>query len=154
RYLCGLYAALLLGIFNKLDFLAFAAALAVAAMATHAPQIRSAAGVRTRSVTAASLVFAAGLLVLYLKFARPAEGTQVVESHAPIGRRLSDMWSLFTRTMDGSLLHEYMTGEPVSHATVFTTAFIPVLIAAAVCSAWWAIAGRRGNVGSRLNANA
>jgi hypothetical protein len=136
RYLWLLVGSALLGIFNKVDYLAFLVGLAFAAVVVdHRGIVRR---LRARPVIAAAAagVLVAGLAVEYAQIVAPARRFPAVRSDAGLAGRVHEVWDLFRSTMDGVGFFQYMSGVPFDHRSGIAAATVVVVILAAALVAW------------------
>jgi len=136
RYVWLLVAAVGLGIFNKLDFLAFAVALASAAVVVDHRRIVRRVRERPRAVAAAAGVLVAVLVVEYVEIYVPASALSLTKSSADLPGRFHQMWSLFRVTMDGTAIYQYMTGTLLGRHTAIAPATIAILALAGGLALW------------------
>jgi hypothetical protein len=142
RWLCLLLGTIGAGVFNKVDYLSFFAALAVATAAVHHGDARGALGSGGARAAAACVAFACFLGLLYVEVIRPAES--VPYSSRPVGplQRVADIWHLFTGTSNGTFLYDYFTTRQLSQPTLFTPMVVLVLLGAVATAAWHFLSAR------------
>jgi hypothetical protein len=148
RYLWLLAAAVALGVFNKLDYVAFAAAFAVAvAVVDHR---RVLALVRRRPLATALPVLAltAVAAVEYAEIYVPASVAAANRSHLHGWARVSEFWGIARSAMDGTVFYLFQTGTglrgggtPIVAVTVATLTLAAALVA-------WRLLRRRPATGS------
>jgi hypothetical protein len=137
RYLWLLIAAVVLGLFNKVDYLAFAASLAVAAVVVHHRAIAACLRRRARASVLAGAALAVALVVEYVEIYEPARSFPTTRSHAGLLGRVSEVWALFRHTMDGTGLYAYTTGTPLAHRTAIVPVTAVVVALATALALWW-----------------
>jgi len=149
RWLWTLAAALVLGVFNKLDYLAFVAALGLAAVIVDHRGIVA----RVRRAPAAAalplVALASLLLVEYVEIVRPARAFPVARSDADLLERASDFWYLARTTMDGTAIFPYMTTRPLDHRTAIA-AVAASAVAFAVGLVLWRLSRLRRGIDAEL----
>jgi 4-amino-4-deoxy-L-arabinose transferase-like glycosyltransferase len=136
RYALLLAASVVLGIFNKVDFLAFAGALAFAAVVVDHRTIVRRVRERPRALALTVAALVAVLFVEYVKIYRPARDFPAAESTANLPGRVSEVWSLFRRTMDGTGVYAYMTGDLIDVRTWVAPAVVAVVVLAGILTLW------------------
>lgn len=136
RYVWLLAGSVALGIFNKVDFLAFAAALALAAVVVDHRRIVARVRGRPRGTAFAAVALAAVLVVEYAEIYVPARAFPATESGAGFSGRLHEVWTLYQNTMDGSGFYGYMTGTPLGQRTAIAAATVVVVALAAAFVSW------------------
>lgn len=143
RWLWVLAGAIVLGVFNKLDFLAFAAALGVAAVVVDHRGI--AERLRGRLLPNGLPLAALGMLLVveYVEIVRPARAFPVARSNADLLGRVSEVWNLARRTMDGTAIYPYMTTQLLSVGPTAIVAVTVVAVALAAVLAAWRLTRRR-----------
>lgn len=154
RYLWLLAAAIALGLFNKVDFLAFAGAFAVTAVVVdHRGIVRQ---IRRRPLP--SLLPAAALLpVLLLEYVQivvPARRLTPASPDIGIFDRISQAWGLYRGTFDGTSFYLFMTTEPLHLRTAVVAATIAAVVLATALVAWWLLGRLRGAADAQLAASA
>jgi 4-amino-4-deoxy-L-arabinose transferase-like glycosyltransferase len=130
RYAWLLAAALLLGIFNKIDFVWFLAALGAAALAVHWRELWAIVRERPLAAAAPTAAFAAILAFMAVQSILPARQIASPTEADTLGERWDHRWELFHATFDGTAIHGYMVGTPLEADTP-----APGLIAGAVLMA-------------------
>jgi Dolichyl-phosphate-mannose-protein mannosyltransferase len=136
RYLWLLAAAVVLGIFNKLDYLAFAGALAFAVAVVDHRGVYARLRRRTRAVAVALAALATVLVVEYVEIYEPARDFPAARSNADLLGRAPEVWRLLRTTMDGSAIYQYMTALPLAHGTAVVAVGVFVVVVAIGFSAW------------------
>jgi 4-amino-4-deoxy-L-arabinose transferase-like glycosyltransferase len=136
RWLWVAAAAVVLGIFNKLDYLAFAAALGLAAVVVDHCGIRARVRAAPLAAGLALGALACVLLLEYVEIVAPARAFPVARSHADLFGRVSELWYLARTTMDGSEIFPYMTTRPFDQTTAITTVAVTAVVVAAGLGAW------------------
>jgi 4-amino-4-deoxy-L-arabinose transferase-like glycosyltransferase len=136
RYLWLLAAALALGIFNKVDYLSFAVALAAAAVVVHHRRIVQLVRLRPLAVAGPALALGAVLLVEYREIYLPAREIASARFGAGFMDRLTSTWDLASVTMDGTAVYQYMTTLPLGRQTAIATATTVALVLAAALLLW------------------
>jgi hypothetical protein len=110
RYAWLLAAALLLGIFNKIDFVWFVAALGAAALIVHWRELWGIVRSRPLAAAAPTAVFAGVLAFMAVRSILPARQIASPSQADTLGERWDHRWQLFTQTFDGEGLFGYMVG--------------------------------------------
>ena len=144
RYLWLLVGALSLGLFNKLDYVWFIAALGVAALIVHHRQLSKMVRRRAAAVLAPVAALIAIGIAAFVTLILPAERLPRAGPHLSVGGRISEAEQLFRGTFDGSAVYQYMTGSSLPHPTLIATLFPWVLLGCAAVAAWNLVWGRRG----------
>jgi len=123
RWLLLLYGSLLAGIYDKLNFLWFVAALLVATPLALWPELRERSReLRSRGVLSSNVVFA-GLAALMVAAFLPAALHDVNGGPLDLRQRFADVRQLFTTTFDGSVVYGWMTARNLAF-----TAWTPWLV--------------------------
>jgi 4-amino-4-deoxy-L-arabinose transferase-like glycosyltransferase len=143
RYLWLLVAALSLGLFNKLDFVWFVAALSAAAVVVHHHDLLEQLRRRGAAVIAPIVVLLAVVVTTFVTLILPAMRLPLAGSHASLGGRLSEVSHLFRNTVDATGVYQYMTGSPLNHGTIMGSLFPWLLIGCAAVAVWSLVWGRR-----------
>ncbi len=126
RYLYLLLGALALGLFNKFDFLAFIAALGIAALVVHGPELLRLL-LRHRWRLALPVLVAVGLIAYVgVELIIPAGESQPVRS-LPLWIHARAVWHMYSSTMNGTAVFQYMTLTPLAHPTVTNLLVYPAL---------------------------
>lgn len=136
RYVWLLAGSVALGVFNKVDFLAFVAALTVVAVVADHRTIVRRVRERPRAVAVAAAAFVPVLVVEYLEIYRPARAFPAVKSDADFTGRLHEVWTLFHNTMDGTGFYQYMTGELLGRKTWIAAATVAIVALSSVLVLW------------------
>jgi 4-amino-4-deoxy-L-arabinose transferase-like glycosyltransferase len=135
RWTWVLAALLVLGIFNKVDFLWFVAGLGAAALVVHGRDLLALA--RARPVAAALPVaaFLLALGVLAVESILPASELPLQTPSDSVSERLTRRWWLFRDTFDGRAVLGFMSSDPIDSVTpapwLYVAAAGGALIAAA-----------------------
>jgi 4-amino-4-deoxy-L-arabinose transferase-like glycosyltransferase len=143
RYLWLLVVVLSLGLFNKLDYVWFVAAIGIAAVLVHRRELIAIARRAWVSVLIPVVSFIVILTAAFVVLLLPATRLPVAGSHASLVGRVSEVVNLFKITVDGSGVYQYMTGLPLSHATLMGSLFPWVLIGCSIVAGWTFVFGRR-----------
>jgi 4-amino-4-deoxy-L-arabinose transferase-like glycosyltransferase len=143
RYLWLLVLALSLGLFNKLDYVWFIAALGVAALVVHHRELLAILRRRVAAVLVPVAVLAGVLIAAFFALILPATRLPLAGSRASLGGRVSEVAHLFRITVDGTGVYQYMTGSPLDHATLMGLLFPYLLIGCAAVAVWSLAWGRR-----------
>jgi 4-amino-4-deoxy-L-arabinose transferase-like glycosyltransferase len=150
RYLWLLVLTLSLGLFNKLDYVWFIVALAVAAVIVHHSELLEILRRRRAAALAPLVVFIGVLILAFVTLIVPAEELPLTGSQASLGGRITEVEHLFRITLDGSGIYQNMTGSILDHPTLMGSLSPFVLIVSALVGAWHLIWGRRQRTGDRL----
>lgn len=134
RYAWLLGALLLLGVFNKIDFVWFLAALGAAALAVHWRELFAIARARPLAAAAPTAAFAALLAFMAVTSILPAREIASPAQADTLAERWDHRWALFHGTFDGTALFGYMVGQPLAADTP-----APDLIVAALAAALLAL---------------
>ena len=143
RYLWLLVAALSLGLFNKLDYGWFIAALIVAALVTHHRELLEITRRRTAAVLLPLGVLAAVLVAAFVVLILPAMQLPTTDPPVSLGTRISEVENLFRITVNGTAVYQYMTGSILDHSTLMGWLLPWILAGSALVAAWGFIWGRR-----------
>jgi 4-amino-4-deoxy-L-arabinose transferase-like glycosyltransferase len=143
RYVWLLVLALTLGLFNKLDFAWFIAALAVAAAVVYHGELLDALRRRRAALVAPILVMFGVAVAAYFALIVPANELPTPAPSLSLSARISVVQKLFRSTFDGASVYENMTGLPLPHATLIGSLFPGILLAGVVVTCWLAVWGRR-----------
>ena len=143
RYLWLLAAALALGVFNKLDFIAFVVALALAAGVAHHRAIFDLARRRPLFTSLPVLTLIAALALFYVQIYIPSRDLPLPESQAGFPGRLHEVWDMFRATMDGGAIYRYMTTGELVHRTLAPAVALASVFIAAGLVGWMFLRGRR-----------
>jgi 4-amino-4-deoxy-L-arabinose transferase-like glycosyltransferase len=117
RYLWLLVVLLSLGLFNKLDYVWFIAAIGIAAMLVHRRELFAIARGAWVAVLTPVAVFLCILTTAFILLILPATDLPITGSKASLPGRISEVANLFRITVDGSGVYQYMTGSLLSHGT-------------------------------------
>ncbi|MEA2474730.1 MAG: hypothetical protein QOE06_2645 [Thermoleophilaceae bacterium] len=117
RWAWVLAAALLLGVFNKIDFVWFIAALATAALLVHGRELLRLVRARPLAAALPAAAFAGVMALMSVKSILPARELPLVTPNDTFAQRLDRRWSLFHGTFDGSTVYQFMTGATLPHPT-------------------------------------
>jgi 4-amino-4-deoxy-L-arabinose transferase-like glycosyltransferase len=134
RYAWLLGALLLLGVFNKIDFVWFLAALGAAALAVHWRELLAIVRARPLAAAAPTAVFVALLALMAVTSILPAREFAAPDQNDTLAERWDHRWALFHGTFDGTALFGYMVGQPLEADTP-----APDLIVAALAAALLAL---------------
>ena len=144
RYLWLLVAALSLGLFNKLDYGWFIAALIVAALVTHHRELLEITRRRTAAVLLPLGVLAAVLVAAFVVLILPAINCR--RPTRPCSWALASVKSrtFFASPSTGPPVYQYMTGSHIlDHSTLMGWLLPWILAGSALVAAWGFIWGRR-----------
>ncbi len=136
RYLWLLAAALLLGLFNKLDYGWFIAALGVAAFVVHHRELLDITRSRKAAVLFPAAVFLAVLVAAFVTLILPAMQLPTTDAPVSLGTRITEVENLFRVTINGTAVYQYMTGSILGHPTLMGWLFPWVLIGAVLVAVW------------------
>ncbi|HZV72983.1 MAG TPA: glycosyltransferase family 39 protein [Conexibacter sp.] len=136
RYVWLLAGSVALGIFNKVDFLAFAGALALAAIVVDHRGIVRRVRERPRAFALVAVALLAVLVVEYIEIYAPARAFPAAKSGADLTGRLHEVWMLFRWTMDGTGFYQYMTGAFLGERTAVAPATVAVVVLAGALALW------------------
>jgi 4-amino-4-deoxy-L-arabinose transferase-like glycosyltransferase len=112
RYVWLLVLALTLGLFNKLDFAWFIAALAVAAAVVYHGELLDALRRRRAALVAPILVMFGVAVAAYFALIVPANELPTPAPSLSLSARISVVQKLFRSTFDGASVYENMTRDP------------------------------------------
>jgi 4-amino-4-deoxy-L-arabinose transferase-like glycosyltransferase len=143
RYLWLLVLALSLGLFNKLDYVWFIAALGVAALVVHHRELAELLRRKRAAMLAPIAVLIAVGIAAFVTLILPAEELPRAGPHLSLGGRISEVEQLFRSTFDGAAVYQYMTGSPLGHITLMATLFPWILIGCVAVAVWSLVWGRR-----------
>jgi 4-amino-4-deoxy-L-arabinose transferase-like glycosyltransferase len=143
RYLWLLVVVLSLGLFNKLDYVWFIAAIGIAALVVHRRELLEIARRRLGAVIPPVAGFVVVLIAAFVTLILPATRLPLAGSHASLGGRISEVGHLFRITVDGTGVYQYMTGSPLNHATLMGSLFPWIFIGCTVVAVWNFAFGRR-----------
>lgn len=143
RYLWLMVLALSLGLFNKLDYVWFIAALGAGALIVHHGELLDAVRRRRTAVLAPVAVLIAVGVAAFFALILPADRLPTTAPHLSLGARISDVVRLFRGTYNGASVYENMTGSALHHTTLIGTLIPYVLIASAGVAVWLLVWGRR-----------
>ncbi len=143
RYLWLFVIALSLGLFNKLDYVWFIAAVGIAALVMHNGTLIEVLRRRRAAAVIPVVVLIAVVTAAFFTLILPATRLPLEGSHAALGARISEVGHLFRITVDGTGVYEYMTGSTLKHATLMGSLFPFVLVGCLLVAAWHLIWGRR-----------
>ncbi len=150
RYLWLLVAALSLGLFNKLDYGWFIAALGAAALVAHRRELLEIGRRRKTAVLSALGVLAAILAAAFFVLILPAMRLPSPDPPVSLGTRITETENLFTGTVNGSGVYGYMTGSILKHSTLLGWLFPWILLGAVLVAIWGLVRGRRREPGDPL----
>lgn len=142
-YLWLLVVILSLGLFNKLDYVWFIAAIGIAAVLVYHSELFEIARRGWVAVLVPVASFVAVLIAAFVTLILPATRLPLAGSHASLTGRISEVAHLFHVTVDGSGVYQYMTGSPLSHPTLMGSLFPWALIGCTVVAVWMLVFGRR-----------
>jgi 4-amino-4-deoxy-L-arabinose transferase-like glycosyltransferase len=154
RYLWLLVAVLALGLYNKIDYGWFIAALCIAAIVVHHGELREMVRSRRSAVLSPLGVFAAILLVEFVKLVLPAMRLPTTDAPVSLGTRITEVDQLFRGTVNGVAVYEYMTGSVLNHSTLMGWLFPWILIGSVLVALWYLLRGRRRETCDPLRATA
>lgn len=143
RYLWLLVVVLSLGLFNKLDYVWFIAAIGIAALVVHRRELLEIARRRWSAVIPPVASFVVVLIAAFVTLILPATRLPLAGSHASLGGRISEVGHLFRITVDGTGVYQYMTGSPLDHSTLMGSLFPWIFIGCTVVAVWNLAFGRR-----------
>ncbi len=150
RYLWLLVAALSLGLFNKLDYGWFIAALGIAALVTHHRELLELARRRRAAVLLPLAVLTAVLAAAFVALILPAMQLPTSDAHVSLGTRITEVENLFRGTVNGTAVYGYMTGSILDHSTLMGWLSPWILLGSALVAAWSLARGRRRKPGDPL----
>ncbi|HTU79967.1 MAG TPA: glycosyltransferase family 39 protein [Solirubrobacteraceae bacterium] len=150
RYLWLLVIALTLGLFNKLDYVWFIAALAIAALVVHHDRLWALLRCRRRAVILPVCTMAGILVAAFFDLILPATRLPLGGSHASLSGRISEVAHLFYITVDGTGVYQYMTASTLRHGTLLGLLFPYVLVISVVIALWTVIVSRHRASGDPL----
>ena len=130
RYAWLLGALLLLGTFNKIDFVWFVAALGAAALAVHWRELLALVRARPLAAAAPTAVFAAILALMAVGSVLPAREFAAPAETDTLAERWDHRWALFHGTFDGTAIFGYMVGLPLTTDTPAPDLFVAALVVA------------------------
>lgn len=136
RYLWLLAAAVVLGVFNKLDYLAFAAALALAIVVVDHRGVLARLRARPRAAAVPLAALGAALAFEYVKIVRPARDFPVARSDADLAGRVREVWAMLHTTMDGTAIYPYMTTQQLGQRTAITLIGLAAVALASALALW------------------
>jgi 4-amino-4-deoxy-L-arabinose transferase-like glycosyltransferase len=143
RYLWLGVAALLLGLFNKLDFSWFIAALGVAAVTVHGRELIDVARRRPLAVLAPIGVLLVVSVAAIFALILPADQLPTTAPQLSLGARISEVIRLFRDTFDGAGVYENMTASHLSHSTLIGILVQWILLGSIAVAVWNLVWGRR-----------
>jgi 4-amino-4-deoxy-L-arabinose transferase-like glycosyltransferase len=143
RYLWLLVLALTLGLFNKLDYAWFIAALAVAAAVVNHGELLDALRRRRAALVAPIVVMFGVAVAAYFALIVPANELPTPAPSLSLSARITVVQKLFRSTFDGASVYENMTGLPLPHATLIGSLAPGILLGAVGVTCWLAVWGRR-----------
>jgi hypothetical protein len=117
RYAWVLGAVLLLGIFNKVDFVWFLASIGLAALLVHWRELWAIARGRPLAAALPAALFLGVLALLSVTSILPAREVAAPTGSQTLSERLDHRWALFADTFDGTGLYGYMVGIPLEPGT-------------------------------------
>lgn len=150
RYLWLLVIVLSLGLFNKLDYVWFIAAIGIAAIVVHPRELLEIARRQWLAVIPPVVSFVAVFIVAFVTLILPATRLPLAGSHASLGGRISEVGHLFRITVDGTGVYQYMTGSPLNHAMLMGSLFPWIFIGCTLVAVWNLVWGRRLRPGDPL----
>jgi 4-amino-4-deoxy-L-arabinose transferase-like glycosyltransferase len=150
RYLWLLVAALSLGLYNKLDYGWFIAALCIAAAVVHHRELLEMANRRRVAVLAPLGVFAAILIAAFVKLILPAMQLPTTDAPVSLGTRITEVNELYRGTVNGTAVYQYMTGSLLDHSTLMGWLSPWILVGSALVAGWAFFRGRRREPGDPL----
>ncbi len=136
RYLWLLAAALLLGLFNQLDYGWFILALGVAAVAVHHRELLKIVRSRKAAVLPPAMLFFAALVAAFVVLVLPAMQLPTPDAPVSLGTRITEVENLFLATTNGTAVYQYMTGSVLEHPTLMGWLFPWILIGSALVAVW------------------
>jgi 4-amino-4-deoxy-L-arabinose transferase-like glycosyltransferase len=143
RYLWLLVVVLSLGLFNKLDYVWFIAAIGIAALVVHRRELLEIARRQWNAVILPVASFVVVLIAAFVTLILPATRLPLAGSHASLGGRISEVGHLFRITVDGTGVYQYMTGSPLDHATLMGSLFPWIFVGCTIVAVWNLAFGRR-----------
>jgi 4-amino-4-deoxy-L-arabinose transferase-like glycosyltransferase len=150
RYLWLLAAALLLGLFNKLDYGWFIAALGVAALVVHHRELIEITRSRRIAVLLPVAVFVAVFAAAFVTLILPVMQLPTTDAPVSLGTRITEVENLFRVTVNGTAVYQYMTGSILSHSTLMGWMFPWILIGSVLVAVWYLAQGMRRKLGDPL----
>jgi 4-amino-4-deoxy-L-arabinose transferase-like glycosyltransferase len=154
RYLWLLVAALSLGLYNKIDYGWFIAALCIAAVVVHHGELLQLMRRRRTAVLWPLGVFAAILVAASVKLIIPAMQLPTTDAPVSLGTRITEVDELFRGTVNGVAVYEYMTGSVLHHSTLMGWLFPWILVGTVLVAVWHFLRGRHRELGDPLKAAA
>jgi 4-amino-4-deoxy-L-arabinose transferase-like glycosyltransferase len=143
RYLWLLAAALLLGLFNKLDYGWFIAALGIAALVVHHRELLEITRSRKTAVLLPVAVFVAVFAAAFVTLIVPVMQLPTTDAPVSLGTRITEVENLFRVTINGTAVYQYMTGSILDHSTLMGWMFPWILISSVLVAVWYLVQGRR-----------
>jgi 4-amino-4-deoxy-L-arabinose transferase-like glycosyltransferase len=143
KYLWLLVLMMTLGLFNKLDYVWFIAAIGLAALLVHGRDLLTLLKDRQVAVLTPVACFAVVLVAAFFDLILPASELPLGGSKLSFSGRLHEVVHLFWITVNGSGVYEYMTGSSIAHPTVIESIFPWVLVGCAAIALANLAFGRR-----------
>lgn len=153
RWAWVLGALLLLGIFNKIDFVWFVASLGAAALAVHWRDLLAIARSRPAAAALPTASFLIALAFMAVTSILPAREIRSPSNTDTLAERIEHRWELFTATFDGTAVFGYTVGLPLDSTTPAPGIYVGAVVAALVAiAAALALRGRMPRQEVRLAA--
>ena len=143
RRLWLLSGLLVLGVWNKLDFLSFVVALTIAAAVVHHREIVAIARRSLVGTAAAGGALVVALAFVFVQIYLPAKRI-ALNSQTSLGGRPAEVWRLFRGTADGSGVYQYMTTRSLHHPSGAPVMAVGAILLAGVVVVGHFVMSRRG----------
>ncbi len=150
RYLWLLVLVLLLGLFNKIDYGWFIAALGVAALVVHHRELLEICRSRKAALIPPVTVFLVFLVTAFITIILPAMQLPTADAPVSLGTRITEVENLFRGTVNGTGVYQYMTGSVLDHPTLMGWLFPWILAGSTLVAIWSLTVGLRRKVGDPL----
>lgn len=150
RYLWITVIALLLGLFNKLDFVWFIAAFSVAALVVHHRELFEILRRHVWRVMAPIAVLLAVGITAFVTLILPADRLPKNLPQLSLGGRISEVAALFKGTFDGASVYENMTASRLEHPTLIGSLMPWFLAGSSILAVWYLVRGWRLSADNKL----
>ena len=134
---------IVVGPFNKLDYVWFIAAIGIAALVVHRRELLEIARRRWSAVIPPVASFVVVLIAAFVTLILPATRLPLAAHMLLWEGAYPKSGHLFRITVDGTGVYQYMTGSPLDHATLMGSLFPWIFIGCTVVAVWNLAFGRR-----------
>lgn len=129
RFLLPIFCCLLLGVYNKLNFIWFVTAFTVSACIFYAKSIMQIYQVDRKYFIRSFSIFLVILLVLFVMLILPASKLNIGPSSVGYYVKTLQMYDLYCATMNGAFVYNYVVGKQLLYPSWVTCFSIAIFIA-------------------------